>query len=89
MMIVSKLWNMNLMNEVLSIPHVQGESVMSEKPKIDLEALETLEKSKNEILERVAAKLRQQVEAPQCGAGHSSHSSGASSRTHSSTTTGH
>ena len=31
---------------------------MSEKPKIDLEALETLEKSKNEILERVAAKLR-------------------------------
>lgn len=62
---------------------------MSEKPKIDVEALETLEKSKNEILERVAAKLRQQVEAPQCGAGHSSHSSGSSGRTHMSTTTGH
>lgn len=62
---------------------------MSEKPKIDVEALETLEKSKNEILERVAAKLRQQVESPQCGAGHSSHSSGNSSRTHNSTTTGH
>ena len=62
---------------------------MSEKPKIDLEALETLEKSKNEILERVAAKLRQQVEAPQCGAGHSSHSSGCTARTHSSTTTTH
>lgn len=32
---------------------------MSEKPNIDLEALETLEKSKNEILERVAAEPRQ------------------------------
>lgn len=59
---------------------------MSEKPKIDVEALETLEKSKNEILERVAAKLRQQVQDPQCGAAHSSHSSGNAGRTHNSTT---
>ncbi len=62
---------------------------MNEKPKIDVDALETLEKSKNEILERVAAKLRKQVQSPECGAGHSSHSSGNSGRTHSSTTSGH
>ncbi len=31
---------------------------MSEQPKIDVEALETMAKSQNEILERVAAKLR-------------------------------
>ena len=42
----------------LKHPAVQREAVMSEKPKIDVEALETMEKSKNEILERVAAKLR-------------------------------
>lgn len=60
---------------------------MSVKPQIDVEALEILEKSKNEVLERVAAKLRKQVQEPECGAGHSSHSSGNSGRTHSSTTT--
>ena len=60
---------------------------MNEKPEIDVEALEKLGKSKNEVLERVAAKLRQQVQDPQCGAGHTSHSAGASSRTHQSTTT--
>ena len=60
---------------------------MSTKPKIDVEALEALEKSKNEVLERVAAKLRKQVQAPECGAGHSAHSSGNSGRTHTSTTT--
>lgn len=61
---------------------------MSEKPEIDVEALEKLEKSKNEILERVAAKLRKQVQDPQYGAYHNSHSAG-SGRTHSSTTTTH
>ena len=40
------------------------------------------------VTRRVAEKLRGQVEEGLC-AGHSSHSSGASSRTHSSTTTGH
>ncbi len=59
---------------------------MNEKPKIDVDALETLEKSKNEILERVAAKLRKQVQTPECGAGHQSHSAGNSGRTHTSTT---
>jgi hypothetical protein len=57
-------------------------------PKLDSEAIKDLEQSKNDILRRVAEKLRGQVEEGLC-AGHSSHSSGASSRTHSSTTTGH
>jgi hypothetical protein len=59
-----------------------------DKPKLDSEAIKELEQSKNDILRRVAEKLKGQVEEGLC-AGHSSHSSGNSGRTHSSTTTGH
>ena len=56
------------------------------KPKLDADAIKELEKSKNDILRRVAEKLKGQVEDGLC-AGHSSHSSGSAGRTHSSTTT--
>jgi hypothetical protein len=59
-----------------------------DKPKLDSEAIKELEQSKNEILRRVAEKLRDQVEEG-LSAGHSSHSSGAAGKTHSSTTSGH
>ncbi|MCX6620114.1 MAG: hypothetical protein NTY38_03360 [Acidobacteria bacterium] len=58
------------------------------EPKLDSEAIKELEESKNEILRRVAEKLRGQVEDGLC-AGHSSHSSGTAGKTHSSTTSGH
>jgi hypothetical protein len=58
------------------------------KPKLDPEAIKELEKSKNDILQRVAEKLKSQVEDGLC-AGHSSHSSGSAGKTHSSTTSGH
>lgn len=53
---------------------------------IDVEALKELEASKNDVLKRVAEKLRSQVSGNVC-AGHSSHSSGAAGRTHTSSTT--
>lgn len=53
---------------------------------IDIDALKELEASKNDVLKRVAERLRNQMSGNTC-AGHSSHSSGNSSRTHSSTTT--
>jgi hypothetical protein len=59
-----------------------------DKSKVDPEAIKELEKSKNEILRRVAEKLKSQVEDGLC-AGHSSHSSGSAGRTHSSISSGH
>jgi hypothetical protein len=55
--------------------------------KIDQEALKELETSKNEVLKRVAEKLKTQLQEGEvvCGA-HSSHSSGNSNRTHTSST---
>jgi hypothetical protein len=52
--------------------------------KVDLDALKELEQSKNDVLRRVAEKLKNQVGTEMC-AGHFSHSSGAG-RTHSSST---
>lgn len=49
--------------------------------------IEELENSKNEVLRRIADKLKTQLDDDCVSAGHSSHSSGMSSRTHSSTTT--
>ena len=57
-------------------------------PKLDSEAIRELEQSKNDILRRVAEKLRGQVEEGLC-ASHSSHSSGSAGKTHSSSTSGH
>lgn len=58
-----------------------------DKPKLDSEAIKELENSKNEILRRVAEKLKSQAQDGLDGlcAGHSSHSSGGG-KTHSSTT---
>ena len=52
---------------------------------IDVETLEKLEASKKAVLQRVAERLRNQVETNNVSASHSSHSSTPSSgRTHSS-----
>lgn len=48
---------------------------------IDVDALKELEQSKNEVLRRVAEKLKNQTGTEMC-AGHSSHSSGSAGRTH-------
>lgn len=55
--------------------------------KIDSNVVAELEQSKNEVLQRIAKKLKAQMEGTCVSAGHSSHSSGSSGRTHSSTTT--
>jgi hypothetical protein len=58
----------------------------STKKDIDPAVVAELEQSKNEVLKRVAEKLKDQMATCAVGAGHSSHSSGASARTHNSTT---
>ncbi|MDR1038195.1 MAG: hypothetical protein LBT40_17000 [Deltaproteobacteria bacterium] len=55
---------------------------------IDPAVVSELEQSKNDVLKRVADKLKNQMESSHVGAGHSSHSSG-TGRGHSSTTSGH
>ena len=52
---------------------------------IDVETLEKLEASKKAVLQRVAERLRNQIETTDnVSASHSSHSSGAGGRTHTS-----
>lgn len=60
---------------------------MSEKKILDQNVVDELEKSKNEVLQRIAAKLKNQINSNSVCAGHNSHSSGMSGRTHSSSTT--
>lgn len=60
---------------------------MSETKPIDENVVRELEQSKNEVLKRIAEKLKSQMNSDCVTAGHSSHSSGSSSRTHRSTTT--
>ena len=59
----------------------------NEKKSIDPAVVAELEQSKNEVLQRIAEKLKNQMDSTCVGAGHSSHSSGSSNgRTHSSST---
>lgn len=60
---------------------------MNDKTPLDQNVIDELEKSKNEVLQRVAEKLKNQMNSDCVTAGHSSHSSGSSGRTHTSTTT--
>jgi len=53
---------------------------------IDPAVVEELEQSKNEVLQRIAEKLKKQMEVDCLAAAHTSHSAGGG-RTHSSTTT--
>ena len=60
---------------------------MNKNEKIDQNVINELEESKNEVLQRIAEKLKKQMDSGCVTAGHSSHTSGYSNRTHSSTTT--
>ena len=60
---------------------------MKEKTPLNPSVIDELEQSKNEVLQRIAEKLKNQMNTDGVTAGHSSHSSGNSGRTHSSTTT--
>jgi len=57
-----------------------------EKKNIDPAVVAELEQSKNDVLQRIAEKLKNQMDSTCVGAGHSSHSSGNSGRTHTSST---
>jgi len=59
---------------------------MAEKTSIDQNVVEELEQSKHEVLQRIAEKLKGQMNSDCVTAGHSSHSSGTGGRTHNSTT---
>ncbi|MCL2156346.1 MAG: hypothetical protein FWH53_11840 [Leptospirales bacterium] len=58
-----------------------------QKKTIDPDVVAELEQSKNEVLQRIAEKLKTQMQVDCVTAGHSSHSSGNSGRTHTSSTT--
>ena len=60
---------------------------MSEKAKIDQNVVDELERSKNEVLQRIAEKLKNQMNTDCVTASHNSHSSGTAGRTHQSFTT--
>lgn len=59
---------------------------MEKKNAPNQNVIDELENSKNEVLRRIADKLKAQLDSDCVIAGHSSHSSGSSSRTHNSTT---
>lgn len=59
---------------------------MKEKTPLNPSVIDELEQSKNEVLQRIAEKLKNQMNSDCVTAGHSSHSAG-SGRTHQSTTT--
>jgi hypothetical protein len=63
-----------------------GNDMTKAKNTIDPVVVNELEQSKNEVLQRIAEKLKDQMDSACVGAGHSSHASGAG-RTHNSTTT--
>ena len=73
-----------------SVDHLTNEHLLKGgvmEKKIDQEALKELEASKNEVLKRVAEKLKEQLQEGEIVCGyHSSHSSGSAGRTHTSTT---
>ena len=60
---------------------------MSEKTPLTQSVVDELENSKNEVLQRIAEKLKNQMQSDCVSAGHNSHSSGPGGRTHTSTTT--
>ena len=60
---------------------------MESKQSPNQSVIDELENSKNEVLKRVAEKLKTQLESDSVCSGHSSHTSGPGGRTHNSTTT--